>query len=102
MSSIDNQIETILNYLSDPRTAEKGLSPLEANGLFRVTRLARIVHVLRQRGHQIYTVMHRDVTNKTYARYYLTGWSNKGMDPEAYRIMVSRRILRDESLRAIG
>ncbi len=69
---IGTQIDLVLDYLWRDEE-DKGLSPLEAFGLWGVTRLASIVEDLRSRGHVIDTEMHRDVTGKKYARYYYIG-----------------------------
>jgi hypothetical protein len=69
-----SQKDLILSYLHqiDPTTGKRrGISPLEAIGLFRVFRLAARIEELRAEGHKIETVTKRDTTNKVYARYFL-------------------------------
>lgn len=47
------------------------LTALEALSLFGAYRLAAHIEVLRKRGMNIETNMHKDVTGRTYARYSL-------------------------------
>lgn len=70
-----SQLAQVLKHLQsiDPATKEtRGLSALEAIGLFRVYRLAARVGDLRDAGHPITTIIKTDTTGKKYARYYLT------------------------------
>ena len=69
-----SQKDQILAYLHsiDPQTGRRrGISPLEALGLFRVFRLAARIEELRSDGYEITTEVHRDTTGKSYGRYYL-------------------------------
>lgn len=71
-----SQTAEILAYLHqiDPETGKRrGLSPLEAIGMFRCYRLAARIRDLRDRGHDIRTEMKLDAKGKTYARYFLDG-----------------------------
>ena len=77
------QIARVLNYLQN----NKDLSPLEAFGLFSVTRLASIIEDLRKEGHIIDTQVHKDVTGKRYARYSYHGT----IRPELYNMMHTER-----------
>jgi hypothetical protein len=70
-----SQKDEILSYLHqiDPETGKRrGLSPLEAIGMFRCYRLAARIDELRLK-HKIRTVIKRDAKGKTYARYFLDG-----------------------------
>jgi hypothetical protein len=71
-----SQKDEILSYLHqiDPSTGKRrGLSPLEAIGLFRCYRLAARIRDLRKDGIKIKTEIRRETTNdrKSYARYWL-------------------------------
>ncbi len=69
-----SQKDEILSYLHqiDSNTGNRrGISPLEAIGLFRCYRLAARIQELREEGHNIETEVKRDTTGKSYARYYL-------------------------------
>jgi hypothetical protein len=71
-----SQKDEILSYLHqrDPSTGKRrGISPLEAIGLFRCYRLAARIKELREDGIKIRTEMRREPTNtrKAYARYWL-------------------------------
>ncbi len=69
-----SQKDEILSYLHqiDPATGRRrGISPLEAIGLFRCYRLAARIQELRKGGNHIITEVKRDTTGKSYARYYL-------------------------------
>lgn len=69
-----SQKEQILSYLHqiDPVTGKRrGLSPLEAIGLFRIFRLAARIEELRSDGHKIESLIKRDTTGKVYCRYFL-------------------------------
>ena len=71
-----SQADEILSYLHqiDPQTGKRrGLSPLEAIGMFRCYRLAARIRDLRDRGYDIRTQMKKDAKGKTYARYFLSG-----------------------------
>ncbi len=69
-----SQKDEILSYLHqiDPQTSKRrGLSPLEAIGMFRIYRLAARIEELRAKGNKIRTEVKRDTTGKQYARYFL-------------------------------
>lgn len=71
-----SQKDDIIAYLHqvDPSTGKRrGLSPLEAIGLFRCYRLAARIDELRKDGFNITTHVKRDTTGKTYGRYSLVG-----------------------------
>lgn len=57
--------------LSHLRREKHGISPLEALGVYGVYRLSSVIHRLRERGHEIQTVMRNDALGKPYARYKL-------------------------------
>lgn len=68
-----SQKQEILSYLHqiDPKSGKRrGLSQLEAIGMFRCFRLAARIEELRQK-HPIRTEIRRDAKGKTYARYFL-------------------------------
>lgn len=71
-----SQKEEILQYLHqiDPQTGKRrGLSPLEAIGMFRCYRLAaRIGELKNEDGYPITTEIRKDAKGKTYARYFLS------------------------------
>ncbi len=70
-----SQKDEIIQYLHqiDPISGKRrGLSPLEAIGMFRIYRLASRIRELREDGYDIRTENRRDTTGKTYARYFLT------------------------------
>lgn len=74
MTAKVSQKDQILSYLHqiDPGTGKRrGLSPLEAIGMFRIYRLASRIRELREDGHDIRTEKKLDATGKTYARYFL-------------------------------
>lgn len=62
-----NQKTTILNHLK--RVGD--ISPLEALGLYRVMRLAAVVHALKKEGHKISTEIRIAPNGHNYARYRL-------------------------------
>jgi hypothetical protein len=63
-----SQIDTIQQLLQQG----KSISPLEAVGVYGITRLASIVHDLRHsRGMAIKTTIKRDPVGRTYAEYRL-------------------------------
>jgi hypothetical protein len=69
-----SQKDLILSYLHqiNPDTGQRrGLSQMEALGLFRIARLASRIEELRDDGHDITTEMRTDPTRRTYARYFL-------------------------------
>ncbi len=69
-----SQKDEILSYLHqiDSQTGKRrGLSPLEAIGMFRIYRLAARIDDLRNDGIAIRTDVKRDTTGKSYARYFL-------------------------------
>lgn len=70
-----SQVDQVLKHLQsvDPQTGDtRGISSLEAIGLFRIYRLAARVGDLRDAGHQITTFIKTDTTGKKYARYFLS------------------------------
>jgi hypothetical protein len=69
-----SQKEEIISYLhqTDPKTGKRrGLSPLEAIGMFRCYRLAARIGELKDDGYDIRTEIRRDAKGKSYARYFL-------------------------------
>jgi hypothetical protein len=69
-----SQKDEIISYLHqiDPQTGKRrGLSPLEAIGMFGCYRLAARIDELRTDGHVIVTKLKRDAKGKSYARYFL-------------------------------
>ncbi len=69
-----SQKDLILSYLHqrDPQTNKRrGISHLEAIGLYRIHRLAARIDDLRNDGITIRTEMRRDTTGKSFARYFL-------------------------------
>ncbi len=69
-----SQKDEILSYLHqiDSQTGKRrGLSPLEAIGMWRIFRLAARIEELRNDGVPIRTEVKRDATNKVFARYFL-------------------------------
>jgi len=50
---------------------DEGLSPVEAVSLYRIQRLAARIFDLKQSGHPIRMELRKDLTGKTYARYFL-------------------------------
>lgn len=69
-----SQIDEILSYLHqiDPSTGKRrGITHLEAQGLFRCNRLAARIRELREDHIPIRTEIRRDVKGKSYARYFL-------------------------------
>jgi len=69
-----SQKDEILAYLhqTDPVTGKRrGISPLEAVGMFRCWRLGARIYDLKRDGYKFRTEMRRDAKGKTYARYFL-------------------------------
>lgn len=69
-----SQLDAILAHLRsiDPTTKRtRGISADEANGLYRVKRLASRIHELREQGYSIVGFTKRDTTGKRYVRYFL-------------------------------
>lgn len=69
-----SQKDEIISYLhqTDPKTSKRrGISQLEAIGMFRIYRLAARIEELRDEGYDIETELRKDATGKTYARYFL-------------------------------
>lgn len=69
-----SQKEQLLSYLHqyDHNGQRRGITPLEAIGLYRIYRLAARIQDLRDDGHSITTEKRTDATGKTYARYFLS------------------------------
>lgn len=68
-----SQKKQILKHLQsvDPVTNDtRGLTHLEAVGLYRCARLAARIEELRDDGHKIVSIRKRDLTGKTYVKYY--------------------------------
>lgn len=61
------QTALVLTHLERNRT----ISPLEAFGVYGITRLAARIHELRVAGYGITRSMNRDAAGKPYARYML-------------------------------
>ncbi len=70
-----SQKEQLLSYLHqfDDNGQRRGITPLEAIGLYRIYRLAARIQDLRDDGVKITTNKRTDATGKVYARYFLTG-----------------------------
>lgn len=69
-----SQKDEILAYLhqTDPNSGKRrGISPLEAIGMFRCYRLAARIRDLKDDGINILTETRKDAKGKTYARYFL-------------------------------
>ena len=69
-----SQKDEIISYLNqhDPQSGKlRGLSQLEAIGMWRIYRLAARIEELRDDGYNIRTEMKRDATGKAFARYFL-------------------------------
>jgi hypothetical protein len=66
-----SQIREHLNRINPATGLTRGISALEAIGLYRIYRLAARIDELREDGMDIITVMKTDETGKQYARYFL-------------------------------
>jgi len=62
------QSQTVLNHLTNNRK----LTSIEAIGLYGITRLAAVVHLLKKQGFEI-TAERKDGARATYSEYRL-GW----------------------------
>ena len=65
--SLEPQPRKVLNHLETVGT----ISPLEAFGVYKITRLAAAVNELRKAGVGVTTRMRRDMTGTRYATYSL-------------------------------
>jgi len=67
------QRDAILAHLHsmDGSGQRRGLTQMEALGLYRVNRLASRIDELRQDGYDIHSIWRRDTTGKRYVRYFL-------------------------------
>lgn len=61
------QTRLVLLHLERNRT----ISPLEAFGVYGITRLAARIFELKKAGFQVVTTIHKDLMGKSYARYAL-------------------------------
>lgn len=64
-----SQKELVLDYLKT--AGPSGITPLKAQGMFRIWRLSDVVFRLKKAGHNIVTKLERDPTGKSFARYVL-------------------------------
>lgn len=64
---LEPQPRKVLNHLETVGT----ISPLEAFGVYKITRLAAAINELRKAGVDVITKMRRDMTGTRYATYSL-------------------------------
>lgn len=68
----NSQNDKILRYL---KTHKRGITPMQAISMFKITCLAERIRDLRERGYKIETIMHyekqQDGTVKQYGQYIL-------------------------------
>lgn len=50
----------------------RGITHLEALGLYRCPRLARVIGDLRDAGHKITSIQKMDITGRRYVKYFLS------------------------------
>lgn len=70
-----SHLDHVLMHLKskDPTTGDtRGLTHLEALGLYRCPRLARVIGELRDGGAKILSIQKKDVTGRSYVKYYLS------------------------------
>ena len=68
--------QMILDHLNtiDPNTGRRrGLSTMDAIGLYRIQQLAARVHELRKKGHCIQSIRRVDSLGAPYVEYFLHG-----------------------------
>ncbi len=68
-----SQCEMILAHLFslDDRGKRRGLTVMEALGLYRAVSLTSRIAELRRAGYRIKSVLKRDLTGKRYTRFFL-------------------------------
>jgi hypothetical protein len=69
--SLKAQILAYLNQYDPQTNKRRGITQLEAIGLWRCYRLSARIKDLRASGTKIRTEIKRDTTGKTFARYFL-------------------------------